>query len=117
MREELRKGEVLAMYDVRGIQKYIFRTNKIKEIIGASSVVENIITELRFIKLRGRDIKRLEIKDSDAYDDAYVESVYVLGSEIDKVENLKQKVDVVNYISYDENDMLQIVNYRLKEAE
>jgi len=46
-----------------------------------------------------------------------VESVYVLGSEIDKVENLKQKVDVVNYISYDENDMLQIVNYRLKEAE
>ena len=36
---ELRTKTVLAMYDVRGIQKYIFRTNKIKEIIGASNIV------------------------------------------------------------------------------
>ena len=35
----------LAMYDVRGIQNYIFRTNKLKEIIGASSIVENIIQD------------------------------------------------------------------------
>ena len=34
---------VLAMYDVRGIQKFIFRTNKVKEIMGASRLVENII--------------------------------------------------------------------------
>lgn len=42
---ELRTKTVLAMYDVRGIQKYIFRTNKIKEIIGASNIVENIIID------------------------------------------------------------------------
>lgn len=35
--------EVLAMYDVRGIQNYIFKTNRIKEIIGASLIVDNII--------------------------------------------------------------------------
>lgn len=34
---------VLAMYDVRGIQAYIFRTNKVKDIIGASRLVEDII--------------------------------------------------------------------------
>ena len=34
---------VLAMYDVRGIQAYIFRTNKVKDIIGASTLVDNII--------------------------------------------------------------------------
>ena len=34
MREELLDKEVLAMYDVRGIQSYIFKTNKAKEIIG-----------------------------------------------------------------------------------
>jgi len=34
------------MYDVRGIQDYIFRTNKIKEIIGASAIVENLIIHL-----------------------------------------------------------------------
>ncbi|MBO4926729.1 MAG: hypothetical protein J5379_00540 [Clostridiales bacterium] len=44
MREELMKTEVLAMYDVRGIQSYIFRTNRIKEIMGASNIVENIMT-------------------------------------------------------------------------
>lgn len=34
---------VIAMYDVRGIQEYIFRTNRVKEIIGASEIVEDII--------------------------------------------------------------------------
>lgn len=45
MKEELIKKQVLAMYDVRGIQNYIFRTNYIKEIVGASAIVENIMTE------------------------------------------------------------------------
>ena len=36
-------GRVLAMYDVRGIQGYIFRTPRIKEAIGASAIVEDII--------------------------------------------------------------------------
>lgn len=45
MREELKSKEVLAMYDVRGIQNYIFRTNRIKEIVGASILVENIILD------------------------------------------------------------------------
>lgn len=34
---------VLAMYDVRGIQNYIFKTAKVKDAIGASAIVENII--------------------------------------------------------------------------
>ena len=37
------KTSLLAMYDVRGIQNYIFKTNKVREIIGASELVENII--------------------------------------------------------------------------
>lgn len=36
---------VLAMYDVRGIQKYIFRTSKVQDAIGASAIVEDIILE------------------------------------------------------------------------
>lgn len=36
---------VLAMYDVRGIQKYIFKTAKVKDAMGASALVENIISE------------------------------------------------------------------------
>lgn len=45
MREELCKKEVLAMYDVRGIQNYIFKSNVAKEIIGASRLVEKIVTD------------------------------------------------------------------------
>lgn len=45
MKNELLNKEVLAMYDVRGIQSYIFKTNKIKEIIGASVVIDNIILD------------------------------------------------------------------------
>lgn len=41
--------EKIAIYDVRGIQSYIFRTNKVKEIIGASEMVSNlIITSLKY---------------------------------------------------------------------
>ncbi|MDO4324669.1 MAG: hypothetical protein Q4E24_01325 [bacterium] len=45
MKEERLNKSVLAMYDVRGIQDYIFRTNYVKEIIGASAMVENIILD------------------------------------------------------------------------
>lgn len=43
MKEELLNKPVLAMYDVRGIQSYIFRTNRVQEIMGASRIVENIM--------------------------------------------------------------------------
>ena len=45
MKTNLANVPVLAMYDIRGIQNYIFRTNYVKEIIGASVIVENIIEE------------------------------------------------------------------------
>ena len=35
--------KVLVMYDVRGIQNYIFRTQKLKDAIGASHLVDGII--------------------------------------------------------------------------
>ena len=35
--------KVIAMYDIRGIQKYVYRTQKIKDAMGASALVENII--------------------------------------------------------------------------
>ena len=35
MKAELLDQQVLAMYDVRGIQSYIFKSNAAKEIVGA----------------------------------------------------------------------------------
>lgn len=45
MKPELQDQEVLAMYDVRGIQNYIFKSNAAKEIVGASALVEKIIIQ------------------------------------------------------------------------
>lgn len=45
MKVELQKKEVLAMYDVRGIQDYIFKSNVAKEIVGASELIEKIVME------------------------------------------------------------------------
>ena len=38
-------GKYFSMYDVRGIQKYVFRTAKVKDAMGASGIVEDIIME------------------------------------------------------------------------
>ena len=35
--------KVIAMYDVRGIQRYIYRTPHIQDAMGASSIIEGII--------------------------------------------------------------------------
>ena len=37
--------QVMAMYDIRGIQNYIFRTAKVKEAMGASELIRLIIME------------------------------------------------------------------------
>ena len=36
---------VLAMYDVRGKQEFIFRTNRLKEIAGGSAVIRDIYND------------------------------------------------------------------------
>lgn len=39
---------VLAMYDIRGKQKFIYRSKKIKEIVGGSSVIKNLFINYLF---------------------------------------------------------------------
>lgn len=53
---------VIAQYDVRGIQNFIFRTNKLKEIIGASHLIDNLFEDMLSTVL-----KILKIKENDYY--------------------------------------------------
>lgn len=46
---------VLAIYDLRGIQEFIFRTNRVKEIIGASQIVENLLEAALSSFVNGRE--------------------------------------------------------------
>ena len=48
---------------VQGIQNFIFRTNTLKEIIGASELVEDICTNL-FAKQLGKSLEDLKNDDN-----------------------------------------------------
>ena len=46
-------GEILALYDITGIQNYIFATNKLKDIIGASCIIKDVLDKTAEDLLKG----------------------------------------------------------------
>lgn len=70
----------LYMYDVRGIQDYVFRTNKVKEIIGASRLVNDLIKGL-FLEVASE--KELKIVDKISSHDSLQFSLDSDNSQID----------------------------------
>ena len=53
-------GKVLAMYDIRGIQDYIYRTPHIKDAMGASLIIEDIL-----MKALRKACEKLSIKPEE----------------------------------------------------
>ena len=72
--------------------------------------------EYRLIRTEKHGLQEYLVNDNFPHDDVYEEEIFVSGNNVDKQENLREKVGIVNYIRYDENDLLRIVNYRLKEV-
>ena len=50
------------------------------------------------------------------HEDIYTEKIVTLGNKKEKPDKDSGLVEVVNYITYDENDLMRIENYRLKEV-
>ena len=94
----------MAMYDVKGIQNYVFKTNTIKEIIGASLIIDQLIIETFFDVMNDKDKKIPEADDSfEFFDnpDLEYEIMYYGGGnlvvlyredDIDKVYFINQKM-------------------------
>ena len=55
--------KVLAMYDVRGIQNYIYRTPHIKDAMGASIIIEDIIVNALEDACKKQSKEKYEDKD------------------------------------------------------
>lgn len=71
---EKSKTPVLAMYDVRGIQNYIFHTPKVKDAIGASYIVENIIARALESAVKALQVENIQLEwCSSCAPDQYVE--------------------------------------------
>lgn len=89
----------LAMYDVRGKQKYIFKTNKLKEIVGGSCIIRDCFKEYLFpsaeeymrrkAKKEGIPLSDDEVCGIYNYNDPKKEPEYI--SEINKGKEFSQK--------------------------
>lgn len=110
-------GTVFGLYKDKMIYKK-YTSETLNQYLDEDNLLEihffDKVTEYRYVN--GKDIV---VNDENSnFDDKYNEDVFVLGTnaeDVDLIENLSSKVRVVNYIKYDENDMIRIFNYRLEE--
>ena len=70
--------------------------------------------EYRFIKKRKGELEVVVCDERKDYDELYIEKIFT--QEDEKEKNHASCIEVVNYLVYDENDLLKIKNYRLKEV-
>ena len=72
--------------------------------------------EYRYIKTRRGEMETLIIDETVEHQDINTEKILTLGNKKEKPDKDSGFVEVVNYITYDENDLMRIGNYRLKEV-
>ena len=72
--------------------------------------------EYRYIKTRRGEMETLISDETVEHQDIYTEKILTLGNKKEKPDKNSGFVEVVNYITYDENDLMRIGNYRLKEV-
>ncbi len=108
------QGIMYALYKDR----MIFEPYKKEELPKEDELKKNLLElhlfdgekEYRFIKTRKGEIEKETICDSQVpHDDRYIEKIFV-----SKERN--ECIEVVNYITYDEDDLMAIRNYRLREV-
>lgn len=119
--EAPQRGTIYATFIDKMVYKKYASLDEIKDLLTADNLLEMHLfdkeKELRFIKTRDEGILKYFVPGNMEYDDVYEEELYVSGANIDKQDQLSEKIKVINYIKYDENDMLHIINYRLEEVE
>lgn len=74
----MEKKRVLAMYDVRGKQKYIYRSNHIKEMIGASCIIRDVFKDYLYDAAKVVRNRTADLANQEAiynYKDAETEEI------------------------------------------
>ena len=98
----------LAMYDVRGIQDYIYKTAKVQDAIGASAIVEDIISEA---------LKDAVEKEELSYDLEWYDENGVLLYDVSKASDTDVQVLYIGggnaFVSFQDEDICQRVNHRM----
>lgn len=103
-------GIMYALY----VDRVVYKDYHKEDLLNDSTLEDKLLElhlfdenkEYRLIKARNKDIECV-IEDSSDYDDKYEETIFVGNN---------KKITVINYIKYDEDDLLHFVNYRLKKG-
>lgn len=118
-----KQGTMYAIY----ISKVVYEPYTREQLLEKENLEVNLLElhlfdkekEYRYIKKRKGYIET-EISDEtvelDDKDDKYEETIFTLKKNQEKPDENHGKVMVINYIKYDENDLLTIQDYRLAEV-
>ena len=84
---------VLAMYDIRGKQEYIYKSNKIKEIVGGSAIIRDCFKD--YLYKAAKDYRNEEIKESE---EEAIFDYNTKGNDKFSVEKFKKRMEEGTYI-------------------
>ena len=111
------KGTMYALY----VDRVVYKSYSKDELLNDPYLEDKLLElhlfdkdkEYRYINARNKQIETVVSKPVSK--DDYVEKVYVQTKADEEANKDSKCIEVVNYIEYDENDLLNIYNYRLKE--
>lgn len=75
------------------------------------------LTEYRYVKTRKGEIEALISDETVDHADVYRERIYTLAEGDENPDENLGQVEIINYITYDENDLMRMDHYRLREVE
>ena len=110
------KGIMYALYEDR-VEYHRYRREELPEDIAENLLELHLFDEsmeYRFVRTSRGEIE-VCVDDHVRHDDIYTEEIYTLNLDTEEPDR-KHRIAVVNYITFDENDMMSILNYRLKEV-
>lgn len=110
-----KSGTMYALYKDR----VEYRKYQLEDLRTEAQLEENLlelhlfddVSEYRMVKADRGEIENCVNDANTHFDDKYVERIYVHPGY-----HMPEQVEVINYITYDENDLARINNYRLREA-
>ena len=113
------KGIMYALYIDRMVFQEYTKDQLLKDAYLEDKLLEMHLfdenKEYRYIKSRLKEIECV-IDDSIEHEDVYVKSTYIQSNLDEEVTSSSNRVNVVNYIQYNADDLLTITNYRLQEV-
>ncbi|WP_456082529.1 hypothetical protein [Mediterraneibacter sp.] len=114
------QGTMYALYRDKVVYRPYIRENLVLQEDEEKNLLElhlfDAKKEYRYVKMRKGTVETVISDATVMHEDQYVERIFTLDSKEKMREVYKGCVEIVNYITYDENDLMTIQNYRLKEV-